>query len=52
MLNVDGTLNQKGTIKYYVNLNLNILGQKQTMCYNFKVLHNKPYSHSFKGVLF
>ena len=31
-LNVDGTLNKKGTIKNYVNLNLDIFGQKQMMC--------------------
>ena len=30
-LNVDGTLNKKGTIKHYVNLDLDIFGQKQTM---------------------
>ena len=29
VLNVDGTLNKKGTIKHYVNLNLDIFGQKQ-----------------------
>ena len=32
VLNVNGTLNKKGTIKHYVNLNLDIFGQKQTMC--------------------
>ena len=31
-LNVDGTLNKKGTIKHYVNLDLDIFGQKQTIC--------------------
>ena len=30
-LNVDGTLNKKGTIKHYVNLDLDIFRQKQTM---------------------
>ena len=28
-VNVDGTLNKKGTIKQYVNLNMEIFGQKQ-----------------------
>ena len=28
-LNVDGTLNKKGTIKHYINLDLDIFGQKQ-----------------------
>ena len=32
MLNINGTLNKKGTIKHYVNLNLDIFGQKKTMC--------------------
>ena len=31
-LNVDGTLNKKGTIKHYIKLDLDIFGQKQTMC--------------------
>ena len=31
-LNVDRTLNKKGTIKHYVNLDLDIFGQKQSMC--------------------
>ena len=30
-LNFDGTLNKKGTIKHYVNLDLDIFGQKQAM---------------------
>ena len=30
-LNVDGTLNKKGIIKQYLNLDLNIFGQKQTI---------------------
>ena len=29
VINVDRTLNKKGTIKHYVNLNLEIFGQKQ-----------------------
>ena len=32
VLNVDRTLNKKGTIKYCVNLDLDIFGQKQMMC--------------------
>ena len=30
-INVDGTLNKKGTIKHYVNLELEVLGQPQTI---------------------
>ena len=30
-VNVDGTLNKKGTIKHYVNLELKILGQSETI---------------------
>ena len=30
-INVDGTLNKKGTIKHYINLELKILGQSQTI---------------------
>ena len=30
-LNIDGTLNKKRTIKHYVNLDLDIFGQRQTM---------------------
>ena len=32
-LNVDGTLNKKGTIKHYINLDLDIFGQKQMIQY-------------------
>ena len=31
-LNFDRTLNKKGIIKHYINLDLDIFGQKQTMC--------------------
>ena len=30
-INIDGTLNKKGTIKHYVNLGMEILGQPQTI---------------------
>ena len=30
-LNVDGTLNKKGTIKHHVNLDLDVFGQKPMM---------------------
>ena len=30
-INVDGTLNKKGTIKHYVNLELEVFGQPQTI---------------------
>ena len=30
-INVDGTLNKKGTIKHYINLKLEIFGQPQTI---------------------
>ena len=30
-INVDGTLNKKGTIKHYVNLEIEIFGQPQTI---------------------
>ena len=30
-INIDGTLNKKGTIKHYVNLEMEILGQSQTI---------------------
>ena len=30
-INVDGTLNKKGTIKHYINLELEIFGQQQTI---------------------
>ena len=30
-INVDGTLNKKGTIKHYVNLEIEVFGQPQTI---------------------
>ena len=30
-INIDGTLNKKGTIKHYVNLELEVFGQPQTI---------------------
>ena len=30
-INVDGTLNKKGTIKHYINLEMDIFGQSQTI---------------------
>ena len=53
-INVDGTLNKKGTIKQYVNLNLEIFGLKQIVQLLVTGLENRKYysdSRGFKSII-
>ena len=53
-INVDGTLNKKGTIKQYVNLNMEIFGQKQIIRLLVTGLGKQKIlldSHGFKSII-
>ena len=48
-INVDGTLNKKGTIKHYINLEIELFGQLQTIRLLVTGLGNRKFYWVFLG---
>ena len=48
-INVDGTLNKKGTIKHYINLEIELFGQLQTIRLLVTGLGNRNFYWVFLG---